>query len=264
MREKNKEEKSTKELLEELNGGISEAILPKEKSVQKLEIFENTIHIFGPPKVGKSTFCAQDWMLFFDCEGGLGGLSVYRQPIPTWDSFKKYARAFLKEEHNFKACCIDRIEVLFNMCQYDISQKHEIEHPSDMEWGKGWALLHDEFMRPLIALSVSKYGLFTISHDTDKEIKTRAANYTRTSPSLAGSGPNSCYSIIVSIADLIIHMDYNENGKRILELKGSKNLVAGSRHKGLKDLDIIELPDEPEKSFETFEKIWNEKVKGIK
>lgn len=253
-----KEEKSTKELLDDLNG----AILPTEKSVQKLEIFENTIHIFGPPGVGKSTFCAQDWMLIFDCEGGYGGLNVYRQPIPNWTTFLTYARAFLKEEHKFKACCIDRVEVLFGMCQYYISQKHEIEHPSDLEWGKGWSLLHDEFMRPLIALSVSKYGLFTISHESDKEIKTRASTYTRTAPSLAGSGPNSCYSIIVSIADLIIHMDYNEDGKRFLETKGNKNLVAKSRHKGI-ELEKIELPNEPEKSFETFEALWNKNVKHL-
>ena len=258
-----KNEKDVSQLLNELDK-TQISLLPKEKSVQKFQIFENTIHLYGPPGIGKSTFCAQDWMMFADCEGGLGGLNVYQIPINNWEKFKDVAREFLKGEHKFKAICIDRIEVLFNICQFYISQKHEIEHPSDMDWGKGWSLLHDEFMRPIIALSISKYGLFTISHDTDRTIKTRTGEYTKTIPSLSGSGPNSCYSIVVSIADLIIHMDYDDTGtKRILEIKGNKNLVAKSRHKNI-ELERIELSDQPEKSFSTFEKIWNEKVLGQK
>lgn len=252
-------EKSTTELLEELNG----TILPTEKSIQKLEIFENTIHIYGPPGVGKSTFCNRDWMMFANCEGGLGGLNVYQIPISNWELFKQAAREFLKTEHKFKAICIDRIEVLYGMCQFYISKKYNIEHPADLEWGKGWSILHDEFMRPIVALSISKYGLFTISHDVDKTIKTRTGEYSKTVPSLAGSGPNSCYSIIVSIADLIIHMDFDDNNKRILEMRGNKNLVAKSRHKGM-ELEKIELPDDPEKSFTTFEALWNKNVLGQK
>ena len=170
-------EKNVSELLTELDQEPS--LLPKEKSIQKLQLFENTIHIYGPAGVGKSTFCAQDWMLIGDCEGGYGGLNVYRVPIKSWNLFKDVVREFLKGEHKFKAFCIDRVEVLFNMCTFYISQKHEIEHPSDMEWGKGWSLLHDEFMRPLMALSLSKYGLFTVSHDTDKKIKTRTGEIGR-------------------------------------------------------------------------------------
>ena len=252
-----KDNKDVSQLLTELDQEPS--ILPKEKSVQKLQIFDNNIHIHGPAGVGKSTFCAQDWMFFFNCEGGLGGLNVYQEPMTSWETFLKYARAFLTEKHNYKAGCIDRVEVLFSMCQFYISKKHEIEHPSDMDWGKGWSLLHDEFMRPLMALSLSKFGLFTVSHDVERKIKTRTGEYDKTMPSLAGSGPNSCYSIVISISDLIIHMDYDDNGRRILEIKGNKNLVAKSRHKGI-ELEKIELPDEPEKSFGTFEKLWNEKV----
>jgi len=250
-------EKNVNELLGELEK--TQSLLPKEKSVQKLQLFENTIHIYGPPGVGKSTLCAQDWMMIGDCEGGYGGLNVYRVPIKSWNSFKDVAREFLQGNHKFKAICIDRIEVLFIMCTHHISQKHEIEHPSDMDWGKGWSLLRDEFMRPLMALSLSEYGLFTVSHDVERKIKTRTGEYDKTVPSLSGSGPNSCYSIIISIADLIIHMDYNESGKRILETKGNKNLVAKSRHRGL-ELETIELPDKPEESFPTFEKLWKEKV----
>ena len=256
-----KDNKDVSQLLTELDQ--TQSLLPKEKSIQKLQIFENTIHIYGPAGVGKSTFCAQDWMLIGDCEGGYGGLNVYRVVIKSWNSFKDIAKEFLKGDHKFKAFCIDRVEVLFNMCTFYISQKHEIEHPSDMEWGKGWSLLHDEFMRPLMALSLSKYGLFTVSHDTDKKIKTRTGEYDRTVPSLAGSGPNSCYSIIISISDLIIHMDYNDNGKRILETKGNKNLIAKSRHAGM-ELETIELPDDPKKSFIIFEELWNKNVLGQK
>ncbi len=259
MKEKDIKEKDTSQLLEELETITS--ILPKEKSIQKLELFDNNIHLYGPAGVGKSSFCARDWMFFFNCEGGLGGLSVYQEEIISWGKFKEYARAFLKEKHNFRACCIDRIEVLFSMCTWHISNTHEIEHPSDMDWGKGWSLLHDEFLRPIMALSLSKYGLFTISHDTDKTIKTRTGEYTKTTPSLSGSGPNSCTSVINSIADLIIHMDYDDNGKRILEIKGNKNLIAKSRHKGM-EFEKIELPDDPDLSFALFEKLWNEKVKG--
>src|SRR5512139_3648919 len=109
MKEKMENGKSAEQLLTELDN-LEPSILPKQKSVQKLELFDNNIHIYGPAGVGKSSFCAQDWMFFFNCEGGLGGMSVYQEQITSWDAFKKYARAFLKEKHNFKAACIDRVE----------------------------------------------------------------------------------------------------------------------------------------------------------
>lgn len=59
--------------------------LPKAKTTPTADLATKTTLIYGPPKIGKSTFAAQfPDALFFECEPGLGELSVYKVPTYNW------------------------------------------------------------------------------------------------------------------------------------------------------------------------------------
>lgn len=228
-----------------------------EKSNRKREIWDNNLLLYGPIGVGKTTLFAHDWAYFANTEGGLGGLEVYKTDIMDWATFSFFCAEWVKGEHQFKALVIDTIERLFKMCQDYVMQKHDIEHPSDMDWGKGWAMLSDEFMRPIGKLAVYNRGLIMISHENNKEIKERVKTYNRVLPNLAGSGPNSAYSLVTNMCDCIIHMGFCEKDPSIRELRlaPTENCVAKKRHKELPD--VIELPPDPLLGWEKFETVWN-------
>jgi hypothetical protein len=70
------------------------------------------------------------------------------------------------------------------MCASTSAQKFKIEHESDLGYGKGYALINNEFYRVLNKLALLPYGLFLISHSQEKEIETRTGKLTRIIPTL--------------------------------------------------------------------------------
>lgn len=239
------------------------SLIPTEKTKRSVEICENTFLWYGPAGIGKSSFWAQNEYMFVDCEGTLGGLEVFAKRVDNWELFTFLCAEFVEGNHKFTGIVIDPIERLYKFCQNYVMTKFDIEHPSDMDWGKGWSLLSDEFLRPIVKLQLSKFTLVMISHESEYELKTRAKSFHVKKPNLPGSGPNSAYSVCRDISDYIAYMTFASDGNtRILELSPSDNWVAKKRHKEMPD-EII-LPQEPDKAYAHFLKIWNEKLKGIK
>ena len=64
------------------------------------------------------------------------------------------------------------------MCSDYVCAKFKIEHESDLGYGKGWALINNEFYRVLTKLAFLPYRLFLVSHVQEKEIETRTGKST--------------------------------------------------------------------------------------
>jgi len=87
------------------------------------------------------------------------------------------------------------------------------------------------------------YGLFMISHATDKEIETRTGKYTKTVPTL----PDKARKLVLGMADLILFCDLDvskdEDGspvhRRVIRSKPALNYEAGDRTGCLPD--VIDL-----------------------
>ena len=208
-------------------------MLPLEKSKPKENLFDYVTLFHGPPKIGKSTLISEIGdVLFADCEGGLSALEVYKYPIPDWLTFLSLCKEFTTEEHKFKAMCIDTADALHSKCTSYLMDKYDIIHPSDLEWGKGYDLVKTEFLRPMIKLSTSPYGLILISHTQEKEITTRTSKITKHVPSMA----NYVWKQIEGFVDIVIYCYTEESGgteKRWLTAKPSEKWIAGDRTKRL-------------------------------
>lgn len=205
------------------------AALPASKTAPKQRMEEQTILVYGPPKIGKSTLASQfDNPLFLATEAGLNNLEVFQVPVPTWEEFLGYCKEIAGTKHTFKTIVIDTVDNLFKACAEYIRKKNNIQHESDLEWGKGYSLVKDEFLRALTKLSLLPYGLVMISHADNVEIKTRTATITKAVPTLQ----KSARGIVLGMADIILYAEsiVTDKGEvRVLRTKPSENWEAGDR-----------------------------------
>ncbi len=184
--------------------------------------------------VHNSSFCAHaDGALFLATEAGLNNLEVFQAPIATWEDLLAACKEIAEGKHSFKTIIIDTVDNAYRMCAEHICQKNKIEHESDLGFGKGYALVNNEFFRVLNKLALLPYGLFLVSHAQEKETETRTGKLTRMVPTL----PEKARKIVLGMVDMILFGDLEttkgEDGKpahrRVLRTKPHVNYEAGDR-----------------------------------
>ncbi len=209
-------------------------MLPKEKTPTKEDISNLTILLYGPSKLGKSTVCSKaDHALFLATEPGLNSLEVFQAPINNWEELLAACAEIAEGKHDFKTIVIDTLDNAYRMCSDYICKKFKIEHESDLGYGKGYALINNEFHRVLTKLAFLPYGLFLISHSQEKDIETRTGKHTRVVPTL----PDKARKMVLGMVDVILFCDIEavpgEDGKpnyrRVMRTKPSLNYEAGDR-----------------------------------
>lgn len=212
-------------------------MLPTSKTPPRMDIHSLTTLIYGPSKIGKSTWCSQaEGALFLATEPGLNALEVYQLPIFSWQELLKTAQKITTEEHQFKTIVIDTIDNAYKMCRDYICNRFKISHPSDLPFGKGFSLINDEFQRVVNKLALLPTGLILVSHSFDRDFEAKTGTYTRTVPTL----PEGARKLVMSLVDLILFCDLEideyaaEDGEkkvyqRVIRTKPSLNYDAGDR-----------------------------------
>lgn len=204
------------------------SLLPEKKSKPLVDLKDYITLIYGDPKVGKSTFCSQmDDPIFLATEKGLNALSVYAADVGTWEDLVK-ACGEIHKSKRFKTIVVDTVDNAYQMCLESICRKHDITHPSDLEWGKGWGLVNREFVRVLTKLTHEGRGLVFVSHAQHLTIKTRTAEITKAVPTL----PNSARRFILGLCDIILYaevLDTEGGVKRVIHAEPNENWEAGDR-----------------------------------
>lgn len=234
--------------------------LPTTKTPPKRSFCDVSILLYGPSKIGKSTFASQaPDAIFLATEPGLNALEVYQHPITSWPEFLEACAELAKGKHPFRTVVIDTIDVLYRLCADHICQKRGLEHESDGAHGKVYGLIKNEIYRVLAKLAHLPYGLILISHSQDRDLETRTGTVTRTVPTLS----ESFRQIVIGLVDLILYCDVqseqDENGgrrlRRVIRTKPSPNYDAGDRFGCLPE--VLDL------DFAAFEKAFNTNVKPI-
>lgn len=209
-------------------------MLPTQKTPPKPNLNDLTVLVYGPSKIGKSTWCSQaDGALFLATEAGLNNLDVFQVPIGTWDDLLSACKEIADGKHGFKTVIIDTVDNAYRMCAEHICQKFKIEHESDLGYGKGYALINNEFYRVLNKLALLPQGLFLISHSQEREIETRTGKLTRVVPTL----PDKARKIVLGMVDIILFCDLEPatgaDGKpthrRVIRTKPNTHYEAGDR-----------------------------------
>lgn len=208
--------------------------LPTEKTPPKSDLSDFTTLIYGPTKIGKSTFASRfPDALFLATEPGLNALSAYQMPINSWEEMLSACAEIAAGKHNFKTIVIDTVDLAYKYCEDHTCKKEGIRHPNDLDYGKGAAFVNNEFQRVLTKLASLPYGLIMTSHAKEKEVKTPTGKYNKVTPTL----PGGAYKIILAMADFVLYCDNEEvvegDGKtvntRIIHTKPTIYYEAGDR-----------------------------------
>jgi len=210
-------------------------MLPTEKTTRRDTMNDLIILLYGPSKIGKSTWCSEmKNAVFLATEPGLNSLEVYQTPINSWDKLLYTCGDLLKGDHGFETVILDTIDNAYKLCAEYICDKNNIVHESDMDWGKGYALINNEFHRVLIKLASLPYGLVLISHSQEKDVViSTIGKITKRVPTL----PDKIGKIVTSLVDIILFCDIDtttaEDGtvlyNRVLRTKPNLYYDAGDR-----------------------------------
>ena len=205
-------------------------ILPTKKTPPKQKHTEQSILVYGLPKIGKSTLASQfPNTIFLATVPGLNNLEVFQVQIKTWIDLQDAIKELHKGKHNFKTIVIDTIDNAYKLCSEYICKQNDIKHESELGYGKGYALIKQEFEKVITLTANMPYGFLLISHSNTKEIETRTGKKTVIVPTLH-------YKVldgVLALMDIILYcdIDYDKEGKptRIMHTKPSDKFTAGDR-----------------------------------
>jgi hypothetical protein len=204
--------------------------LPTEKTASSGTLEHKLTVIHGPQGIGKTTL-ASEWaggdVFFFNTAGELGDLEVYQQAIRSWAEFREYAWSLSQNPEKFTAAAIDTGDMLGKYCAERVRSKLGIVHESDLDWGKGWSTLRDEFMTNVAKLAaIPNFGVVFVVHSDTREVKTRTASYDK----WQFRGVKGIRETLLDMADLVLFLGYAEDDDaRVIHTKPSRYWDAKER-----------------------------------
>lgn len=200
--------------------------LPLTKSEVTKTLRDKTFFIHGSPKSGKTTFCSTfPGALFIATEAGHNFVSVFKVDVLCWEDIRETVQMLITTKHEYKTIIIDTADNAYKMVTKYICKKHEIDHESELGFGRGYHAVRDEFHTVVQQLTQRGFGVVFISHSDQETVKTKTKEYTRIDSTM----PSTAKKLLHGLVDFIFHIYVDEQMRRWIVTKGHETLNAGDR-----------------------------------
>ena len=202
-----------------------------------------SVFFFGDPKTGKTTTASRfPDSLLLGFEKGYNAIpGVIAAPVNSWAEFKRILRQ-LKDDavkERYSTIIIDTVDIAYDyVTKYVCANAKRtdggfgVDTVSDIPFGKGYAMVSQEFDESLRSIVQMDYGLVLISHATDKVFTDeQGKEYNKIVPTLDKRANN----IVSRMADIIgysrVVKDAEGKNSTKLFIRGTDRFEAGSRFK---------------------------------
>ena len=189
--------------------------------------------IYGPEKVGKSTFGAKlPRPLFCNFEVGTNYLPVKPINIDRWSVFKQVLRQLERPEAHdyYDTVVIDTVSEAYTSCEKFICQQAGVQKIGDIPYGRGYSDTKREFEDALRKITMLGFGLCCICH---AERKTIPGPNDTTIDTMQPAMPARAADVVNRMVDIIAYIDqrFDENGESIRRFitRRTPSVLAGSR-----------------------------------
>lgn len=223
-------------------------MLPTKKSEPITELERVTMVIYGPPKIGKSTFCSRFENAFFIAtEPGLNHLNTYNVLCKKWTDIEEVVYDLETENHNFSPIVIDTVDNAWEMCINAVCDSHNVTNITDIPYGRGYKEAESLFKNVINRIVQLDIGLIFTSHAvSDMVEQTDGTEIKKFVPSI----PEKCRKIILPLVDVIgfasiqtgVDSEGNRVESRVLRIKPSTLWEAGDRTGKLPDVLPLSQP----------------------
>lgn len=224
--------------------------LPLNPSVPEVNFSRFYTLLYGPPKIGKSTLASTyPDALFISTEPGLNFLEVLKTDCRNWIEFRNIVKQLRMPEakERYKTIVVDTVDLLYLWCEQFVCDTKGIEHPSDEDYGKGWAFVREEFQKGCGHIVSEGYGVVFISHVRETEVKIGGVKVSKAIPSIS----NQARKVILPLVDFMLYLAPDikapESGRRVIYTRPTAVFEAGCRQKyfpaEIEDIDYRSLAD---------------------
>lgn len=243
-----------------------------EESHGRPKLTESAWLLFGPPKIGKSTF-ASGWPKTIYLCTSKKEIARIKTPYILVNTHKKLVDAvdYLVENRKsleHKVVVLDFIDAMWTNAELHVCRKLKIDHASEAGYGKGVGMIDTEFRKVVNKLIGSGYGCIMISHMQIKEVQTMKGVVTKTVTSL----PDRARKIVIPLVSVIGYIDFETvkkkdevTGKvsftkrRVVSFEPSEFLEAGDRDGFLPEK--LPCSSDPKKTYELVAAYYDGKKK---
>lgn len=234
-------------------------MLPAAKSPIEIDVERLLWLLYGPPGIGKSTFLSKFMApIFATTEPGHRHLNIFNRPIKDWEDFKVFNNKELTSPAaaKFKTVGVDTVPLLYDKCSDYVCKKKGWGHPSDLDFGKGYAAVNDEFKREMQILCSHGKGVVFIAHQKLVEVKARNMKYTKITPDLSGG----CLAVLKPMVDVIAYAGFSDKNmtSRVLVTEPREDLDAKFRQDETKP----PIPGTLPLSYPALIAAWNKSQQG--
>lgn len=186
--------------------------------------------IYSVPKGGKTSLATRfPKSLLCAFEKGYNGLSgIMAQDVPKWTDFKQLVKQLKMPQiqEKFDTVIIDTATIAWDRVEEYVCSQNNVEDVADIGWGKGYKACSKEFNKVFREISMLGYGIVFLAHAEEKALPGGEDGETFVCPMLE----KRAYKIINGMVDIIAYIDVDfSTGKRYLQTRRTKHIVAGSR-----------------------------------
>jgi len=140
--------------------------LATEKSKRTSNPLKEAWFIYGAWKLGKTTLASKmSDPYFIATERGHAYVEVYKTDVSSWGELKSVMNLLLTSKHQHKTIVVDTADEAFNMCCHYIYKREGFSHMSELDGGRGYEYVRDEFGSVISKLTQSNFGVVFLAHE---------------------------------------------------------------------------------------------------